>query len=62
MHTDVMILMWLGSSTKGLKENVSFEHYTVIKKSIVPLAIMHLLVGEGICGVLIYSKVNKYDF
>ena len=49
-------LMWLGSSTKGFRENVSLEHNTVIKKGIVPLAISCLLVCVGICGVLIYSK------
>ena len=47
--------IWLGSNTKGFKEYVSLEHYTVIRQTIVPLAIICLPTYISICGVPIYS-------
>ena len=49
------MLMWLGSSTKGFKEYVSLEHYTVIRQTIVPLAIICLPMCASICGVQTHS-------
>ena len=55
------MLMWLGSSTKGFKEYVSLEHYTVIRQTIVPLAIISLPLCASIRRVQIYSQVNKHN-
>ena len=48
--------MWLGTSTKGFKEYVSLEHSTVIRQTIVPLAIISLSMYASIRGVPVIHK------